>query len=79
MGFILNIIMVSSTGDIGVVSNQYFDRPACVSGAAVITDSLKAGMEDAKKSVLSNERVKSFTWTCTPLSLPEPSKESSKQ
>jgi hypothetical protein len=75
MGFILNIIMVSSTGDIGVVSNQYFDRPACVGGATVITDSLKAGMEADKKSVFKSEKVKSFTWTCTPLSLPDqPSK-----
>jgi hypothetical protein len=76
MGFILNIIMISSTGVIGVVSNQYFDRPACVSGATVITDSLKAGMDASNKpGTYSTKKISSFTWTCTPLSLPEqPSK-----
>jgi len=74
MGFILTIIMVSSTGNIGVVSNQYFDSPACVSSAKAITDSLKAGMDAANKpATFSTKKISSFTWTCTPLSLPEQS------
>jgi|LakMenEpi03Aug12_release.lakeMendotaPanAssembly.Ray.scaffolds.fasta_scaffold59626_1 hypothetical protein len=65
MGFILNIILISGTGDIGIISNQYADKSSCVAASKLFNDDF-----GDKSKVNTGARVKLLSWYCTPVSVP---------